>query len=184
MVKVDIDTTVDPIMDLNSNKQLKPVGKRAKDATLEDIERMVSHIVKKDLEPGYPCQHRKVPINVVGDNQGSTWKDLHAEYEIKCKPCYIPEVQDQILEEAIELKKHAKHPLFDNEDDKEVSVSQILLASVWDHQSAEEDGMRNGACSNEASSPHPTPSGPAPSLITQKAKDALIENLAGRSCVK
>ena len=44
--------------------------------------------------------------------------------------------------------------------------------------------MRNGACSNEASSPHPTPPGPAPSLITQKAKDALMENLAGRSCVK
>ena len=64
---------------------LKHVRKRAQDATREDIERMVAHIVKKDLEPGYSCQHRKVPIYVVGDNQWSTRKDLHAEYVIKCQ---------------------------------------------------------------------------------------------------
>ena len=74
MDKVDIDTTVNPIMDMNSNKliegvwprssvdggtkQLKPVRKGAKDATPEYIDRVVSHIVKKDLEQGYPCQHR------------------------------------------------------------------------------------------------------------------------------
>ena len=226
--------------------------KRAQDATQEDIERMVAHMVKKDLEPGYPCQHRKVPLYVVGDNQGSTWIDLHKEYVIECKkngwrdfscnrfreyiqhhipgiklnkvrtdlcntcfsialklkdptipeeekdelreqqkihmkeaniqrramnafieaikkekapddpplrfePCYIPDVQDQILEEAIELKKDAKHPMFDDEDEDDTEVpGSPILDACW-AQAAKEDGMRNGACSNKASSPHPTP---------------------------
>ena len=69
-MKVDIDTTINPIMDLNSNKLLKPVRKRGKGVTQEDIDRVVSHIAKLDLEEGYPCQHRKVPVYVVGDNQG------------------------------------------------------------------------------------------------------------------
>ena len=43
---------------------------------------MVAYIVKKDLEHGYMCQHREVLIYNVGDNQGSTWIDLHAEYVI------------------------------------------------------------------------------------------------------
>ena len=43
----------------------------------------------------------------------------------------------------------------EDEDDREVSGSQILHIS-W-AQAEKEDGMRNGACSNEDSSPHPTP---------------------------
>ena len=70
---------------MNGVEVVKPVRKSVTAASREDVETMVSHIAKKNLEPGYPCQHRKLPLYVVGDNQGSTWKQLHAEYEIQCK---------------------------------------------------------------------------------------------------
>ena len=53
-------------------------------ATENDIKRVLEFILSLDIEPGYPCLHRKIPLYVVGDHQGSTWKILHKAYEQSC----------------------------------------------------------------------------------------------------
>ena len=53
-------------------------------ATEGDIKRVLEYITMLDLEPGYPCAHKKIPLYVVGEHQGFSWKQLHSEYEKKC----------------------------------------------------------------------------------------------------
>ena len=62
-------------------KESKPPAHAASEA---DIRRVLEFILNLDIEPGYPCLHRKIPLYVVGDQQGSTWKTLHAEYKDSC----------------------------------------------------------------------------------------------------
>ena len=54
-------------------------------ATEEDIKRVLDHITSLDLEPGYPCSHRKIPLYIVGREQGYSWRQIHTDYEDKCK---------------------------------------------------------------------------------------------------
>ena len=58
--------------------------KPAHAASEDDIKRVLDFITSLDLEPGYPCAHKKIPLYVVGDHQGSTWRVLHCEYEKRC----------------------------------------------------------------------------------------------------
>ena len=59
-------------------------SKPAHAASEDDIKRVLDFITSLDLEPGYPCAHKKIPLYVVGDHQGSTWRALHMEYEKVC----------------------------------------------------------------------------------------------------
>ena len=53
-------------------------------ATDEDKRRIVDFILSLDLEPGYPCAHRSVPLYIEGDDQGSTWRKIHNKYQAMC----------------------------------------------------------------------------------------------------
>ena len=68
----------------NPSAAKKDRSKPAHAATENDIKRVLEFILSLDIEPGYPCAHRKIPLFVVGDHQGSTWKILHKEYEQSC----------------------------------------------------------------------------------------------------
>ena len=46
---------------------------------------IIEFILSLDLEPGYPCTHRSIPLYVEGEDQGSTWRKLHAKYEKLCE---------------------------------------------------------------------------------------------------
>ena len=72
-------------------------------ATENDIQQVLEYITSLDLEPGYPCSHRKIPLYVVGDHQGATWKILHAEYEKLCR-----EKEVRILS-CNRFREYAKH---------------------------------------------------------------------------
>ena len=50
-----------------------------------DKKLIVEFILSLDLEPGYPCAHRSIPLYVEGEDQGSTWRKLHAKYEKLCE---------------------------------------------------------------------------------------------------
>ena len=58
----------------------KPQKHAASDA---DTSRIVDFVLSLDLEPGYPCAHRSIPLYVVGEDQGSTWTKLHNKYKEK-----------------------------------------------------------------------------------------------------
>ena len=64
----------------NPGKQ-KQKPKVAHAASQADIKNVLDYITGLDLEPGYPCAHKKIPLYVVGDHQGSTWRILHKEYK-------------------------------------------------------------------------------------------------------
>ena len=65
---------------LNGVEVVKEGRRRTIDASREDVQRMISHIFSLDIEQGYPCQHQKLPLYVVGYHQGSTKAQLHADY--------------------------------------------------------------------------------------------------------
>ena len=69
---------------LKTPYQVKESKRPAHAASEADIRRVLEFILNLDIEPGYPCLHRKIPLYVVGDQQGSTWKTLHAEYKDSC----------------------------------------------------------------------------------------------------
>lgn len=54
-------------------------------ATDDDKRRIVDFILSLDLEPGYPCAHRSVPLYIEGDDQGSTWLKIHKKYQTRCE---------------------------------------------------------------------------------------------------
>ena len=66
----------------NPGKQ-KQKQKVAHAASEDDIKNVLDYITGLDLEPGYPCAHKKIPLYVVGDRQGSTQGvkgDLYQEW--------------------------------------------------------------------------------------------------------
>ena len=68
-----------------SNKPIEP-PKAPKHAVKDkDTWRIVDFVLSLDLEPGYPCAHRSLPLYVEGDNQGSSWRSLHEQYKNKCE---------------------------------------------------------------------------------------------------
>ena len=62
----------------------KPASKTPKHAASDaDTFRIVDFVLGLDLEPGYPCAHRSIPLYVEGDDQGSNWRKLHEKYKEK-----------------------------------------------------------------------------------------------------
>ena len=209
-------------------------------ATEGDIKRVLEYITMLDLEPGYPCAHKKIPLYVVGEHQGFSWKQLHSEYEKKCledharvlscnrfreyvqhyipaiklgktqtdlcnecytisiqlknpdisdeeksemklklsmhldeaniqrramnayitavkskiapndppfrfEPCYIPEVEDEILGDALNLFKHSRNPALDLNDD---GISDLETDQVETDQVEPEKGATNISSTN------------------------------------
>ena len=70
---------------VTKNKVAAPRKPPKHAATDDDKKRIVDFILSLDLEPGYPCAHRSVPLYVEGDDQGSTWIQIHNKYKIKCE---------------------------------------------------------------------------------------------------
>ena len=70
---------------VTKNKVAPPCKPPKHAATDDDKKRIVDFILSLDLEPGYPCAHRSVPLYVEGDDQGSTWIQIHNKYKIKCE---------------------------------------------------------------------------------------------------
>ena len=64
----------------------KPPPKTPKHAVNDgDKKLIVEFILSLDLEPEYPCAHRSIPLYVEGEDQGSTWRKLHAKYKTLCE---------------------------------------------------------------------------------------------------
>ena len=72
-----------------ANKPKPPTKPPNHAATDDDTCRVVDFILSLDLEPGYPCAHRSIPLYVEGDNQGLTWSSLHAVYKEKCEAANV-----------------------------------------------------------------------------------------------
>ena len=73
---------VNRIMEAMKNPGKKKKKKKPKHAASQaDIQNVLDYITGLDLEPGYPCAHKRIPLYVVGDHQGSTWAKLHKEYK-------------------------------------------------------------------------------------------------------
>ena len=63
----------------------KPPSKTPKHAASDaDTFMIVDFVLGLDLEPGYPCAHRSIPLYVEGEDQGSNWRKLHDKYKEKC----------------------------------------------------------------------------------------------------
>ena len=54
---------------MNGVEEVKPPRTCINYASREDVERMISHIFSLDIEPGYPCQYRKLPLYVEESNE-------------------------------------------------------------------------------------------------------------------
>ena len=294
---------VNRIMEAIKNPGKLPTNQKPAHAASEsDIKNVLDYITGLDLEPGYPCAHKKIPLYVVGDHQGSTWAILHKEYEKNCiksgvrvlsynrfreysqhylpsiklgktqtdlcnecyhiklklkdpevsaaekgelklrlgmhldeanvqrramnayieavkkkiapddpplrfEPCYIPPVEDEILNEALDLFKESKNPVLedeeeDEEDDDEVEVAveesnsnKLVVLQIWedegtpssshkilddtlvDRASAGEKGGQDGDDGQEKSN------SPIQKL-TENAKNSLLKNLMERTVSK
>ena len=76
---------VNRIMEAIKNPGKLPTKQKPAHAASEaDVMNVMDYILSLDLEPGYPCAHRRIPLYVVGDHQGSTWLTLHKEYKQNC----------------------------------------------------------------------------------------------------
>ena len=64
---------------------VKPVRTVPHATANNDIERILKHITSNVLDVGYPCQHNRLQLFVVGKHQGSTWSKLWTEYRSQCQ---------------------------------------------------------------------------------------------------
>ena len=135
---------VNRIMEAIKNPVKVPMkSKPAHAASEDDIKRVLDFITSLDLEPGYPCAHKKIPLYVVGDHQGSTWRALHMEYEKVCNKSssrvlsynrfreyiqhYLPSIklgktQTDLCNECFAINLKLKDPEVSYEEKKEIKL--------------------------------------------------------------